>query len=240
MDTSAVRVQAIGDSAVVVTFADSLDLAANDSVHALDASLRHDPPVGVTELVPALATLLVRFDPLVVTHEELETDIVNRTGVSEEPRRRRHWTLPVVYGGEFGPDLDGVAAQIGGSTDDAVAAHQALRLRVLMIGFAPGFAYLGLAGPEWDVPRRDSVTPRVEPGTLLVAVRQTAVTGTATPTGWHAIGRTPVPTFDRTSEAPALLRAGDVVQFEAIAPDDFDRIRDDVAAGTYPLSPESP
>ena len=193
-------VVATGESALTVVFGQIIDLALNDRVLALDQALVDDPVPGVSEVVPALASLLVRFDPLSVSRSDLSTVLLERANreVDQAPARRR-WTIPARYGGEHGPDLAYVSEAMGLSDEAAIQAHASLRLRVLMLDFAPGLAYLGIAGEPWDIPRRPEGRPRVPPGSVLVAVRQTVVAGTAIPTGWHHIAHTPVPTFQTQS-----------------------------------------
>ncbi len=231
-----------GDAAAMVVFGDDLDLELNDAVLSLERRLSEADVPGVIELAPALATLLVRFDPLVTDMATIEDAVLEaRTGPDDEaPAPGRRWTLPAAYGGTYGPDLEEVAQSLGVTQDEAVTEHASLDLRVLMLGFAPGFAYLGLADERWNLPRRASVRPAVPPGSLLVAVRQTAVGGTTVPTGWHVVGRTPAALFSPTADEPFLLQPGDRVSFEPIDGGTFEELAEAARRGRSVARRRSP
>ena len=126
----------------------------------------------------------------------------------------RH-VIPATFGGEAGPDLEDAAMTLGLAPEAFVAAHNAAPLRVLTTGFAPGFVYCGLHREELDLPRRTAVRPAVPAGTILFAARQTAITATPLPTGWHVIGRTDFRNFNPAAMPPTTLREGDEIVFEA-------------------------
>ena len=133
--------------------------------------------------------------------------------------------IPVCYGGEFGPDLPFVAARAGLSEDEAARRHAAGEYRVHLIGFAPGFPYLGGLTAELAAPRRATPRERVPAGSVGIAGRQTGVYPLETPGGWQIIGRTPLRLFRLDADPPALLRTGDGVRFRAIAADEFEALR---------------
>lgn len=228
-----VAVVPAGEAAAMVVMGHRVDLAVNQAVLDLDRRLSSMPIAGVTETAPALTTLLIRFDPLLTTLAGVEAAVHAALADTQDigTDEVRRWRLPAAYGGEHGPDLSTVAAHLGVDDDGAVSAHASLDLRVLMLGFAPGFAYLGLAPEPWDLPRRPAVRPAVPPGSLLVAVRQTAVGATTVPTGWHVIGRTPAPLFSPAAPDPFLLRPGDRVTFEPVDPPAFSQLAAQARAG---------
>ena len=230
-----------GESALTVMFGEMVDARLNERVVSLDQSLTDDPLPGVMEVVPALASLLVRFDPMIASRAELSGAVLERTlRDTRDQRVGRWWHLPAHYGGVHGPDLPDVADALGLSEDEAIEAHAGLELRVLMLGFAPGLAYLGIAPERWDLPRRPDVRPRVEAGAVVVAVRQTVVTGTPIPTGWHSIAHTPVPTFQPGSADPFRFRPGDVVTFEPVSLAEHTIISERIEAGTLAFTPTEP
>lgn len=210
-----------GEGAVLV------ELAGPEEAHALAASLRADHATGVIAAVPGLRSLLVEFDPLRTDVPSLRRELVGRlgfvTGAEAAGARGRRRTIPVVYGGEFGPDLDEVAALVGGSTDDVIHLHAGADLRVLFDGFAPGFAYLGDLPERLSVPRLATPRTRTPSGSVALAGAMTAIYPAALPGGWRVIGRTPVELFDARREPPAYLVPGDTVRFEPIAAADWDR-----------------
>jgi len=180
--------------------------------------------------------VLVRFDPLALDGEALAERL--RAGLAERdwlaappPEGRRRWRVPVAYGGAHGPHLAEIAAERGVAEATLIAEHAGAVHRVRMVGFAPGFVYTGMLADAWDLPRRTEVVPRVPPGTLAVAVRQTVLTSTTIPTGWRLIGRTPWRAFALDREPPFALAAGDELVFEPVDAADHDRLAAEVEAG---------
>ena len=212
--TPPVRVDPLGDQAVLLTFGDHVDPAVNARVAALARQLRRNPPDGVIDIVPAYTTLAAWFDPARRRHDELAAEMLEREAASHqaEPDAGRAWVIPVCYDG---PDLDWVAAQTGLTPEDVVRRHTARRYTVFLLGFVPGFAYLGELDPALVLPRRSEPRRRVPAGSVAIAGAQTAVYPLETPGGWHLIGRTSTRLFDPQREPPALLAAGDTVRFTA-------------------------
>jgi len=131
--------------------------------------------------------------------------------------------VPVCYGGDLGPDLAAVAAQAGCSEDEVIDLHTTQDYRVFVVGFVPGFAYMGPVNPRLALPRRSNPRTRVPAGSVAIAAGQTGIYPVETPGGWHLIGRTRVQPFDETRAEPALFRPGDRVVFRSITRDEFDR-----------------
>jgi KipI family sensor histidine kinase inhibitor len=209
-------IRPLGDSALLVRFGDSLDDAANRAAIAFAARLDAALPAGVLEIAPGLVSVLLRFDPVATDGEtlagELRLMLLEDAGSAAlEPREH---VIPVSYGGGNGPDLDDVAAALKTTPDRFVRAHNLTPLRVLAIGFAPGFAYCGFHPEVMRLPRRREVRPRVPAGTILFAAGQTAIAATEVPTGWHVIGRTDLSNFEPDFDPPVTLRPGDRVRFE--------------------------
>jgi antagonist of KipI len=211
------RVRAVGDGAVSLELGDTLGAVVNAAVRATESRLLARPFPGFLESVPTHRALLVVFDPGIAslaTASQALLDCVAAEATPEPPGRLH--VLPTVYGGEGGPDLERVARHTGLSPDRVVARHAALEYRAMMLGFAPGFAYLGMLPPELDMPRLATPRPRVPGGSVAVAGRQTAVYPTPTAGGWNLIGRTAVALFDPSSAAPARICPGDRVRFEPV------------------------
>ncbi len=220
----------LGCDALIVRFALVADPAANAAAQVLARALEAAPPGGVVEVVPSLASVMVRFDPERAPRAQvvaaLEEVLAGRdwSTVALPPARRR-WRIPAAFGGGHGPDLEAVADAIGLTPAQAVAEFCASRLRVLAIGFAPGQPYLGLLPQRWDLPRLPALTPRVPAGALVVAVRQVVLFANPSPTGWRQVGRCAFRPFRPEAEAPFPLRAGDEVMFEPVSGQEFDRLR---------------
>lgn len=208
----------LGDSAVLIRFGTELTDSANRRAVACARRLRVRPPAGTEEVAASLVSVLVRYDAARTRYEELAGTLrlLLSTLRAEEAGSGRRQRLPVRFGGADGPDLEQVAEMLGVTVDDFIESHNAMPLRVLSTGFAPGFVYCGLHLPALQLPRRQAVRSSVPPGTLLFAAGQTAITATPVPTGWHVIGRTDFRNFDPQATPPTILEEGDEVVFEAV------------------------
>jgi KipI family sensor histidine kinase inhibitor len=211
------RISALGDSAVLVHFGDDIDLAVNNRVHALDARLRVNLPTGVIELVPAYATLLIHYDPLLLSFQEINEWLRAELDKPEEAldRRPRHIEVPVQYGGASGPDLPRVASFHHISAAEVVRLHTAREYTVFMMGFTPGFPYMGKLDDGIATPRLETPRPRVAAGSVGIAGAQTGIYPIDSPGGWQIIGRTSLNLFDPFAEDPFLFSPGDTVRFIA-------------------------
>jgi inhibitor of KinA len=202
----------LGDSALLVRFGDGIDPAVNRRVHALDALLHAKKIAGVIEALPAYATLAVYYDPLLLTYAQVagwvreEVDRV-RSGVSRRPRRI---DVPVRYDGE---DLEFVAAYHKLTVDEVVRMHAGRDYTVYMMGFTPGFAYMGKLEDAIATPRLETPRTRVKAGSVGIAGAQTGIYPVDSPGGWRIIGRTEARTFDLESDPPFLFSPGDAVRF---------------------------
>jgi KipI family sensor histidine kinase inhibitor len=205
----------LGDTGVLIRFADRLDLDANAATIAFARRLESRPIPGVIEIVPNLVSVLVRYDPRRIGYGALcgELRLLDR-GAQDNASLAAH-AIAITYGGEDGPDIEAVANELGLTIPAFIDAHCAHRLSVLAVGFAPGFVYCGMHGDDLLVPRRETVRRSVPPGSILFAARQTAIAATAIPTGWAVIGRTRLINFDPAASPPTQLRAGDTITFEA-------------------------
>lgn len=226
------RVVPFGDQALLAILGDEIDLVLNARVHALAAAVRlererTEAPWGMP--VPAYASLLVPYDvhrlSLASATHRLEALLRAADGVAAgaaaEPgndpgaaaKTLPTVEIPVRYGGEDGPDLAEVARRTDLPEARVVELHAGVTYRVYMLGFVPGFAYLGTLPEELALPRRDEPRTRVPAGSVGIAGRQTAVYPAATPGGWHLIGRTDVRLWDTTADPPSLLQPGQSVRF---------------------------
>jgi inhibitor of KinA len=212
-----------GDAALVVEFGNKIDEEINCRVRSLAAALEENPIPGLAEAVPTYRSLLVHYDPLRLSHKDL-IDLV-RTILEkgeEYPLPEPHKVeIPTLYGGEFGPDLSFVAEHNGLSMDEVVRIHSGTVYSVYMLGFSPGYAYLGGLPEEIATPRLPTPRTLVRAGSVALAGRQTGVYPIATPGGWRLIGRTPLKLFDPQRDPPTLLRAGDRVHFVPISEEEY-------------------
>lgn len=234
-------VRAFGDSAFLVILGDRVDERLNLQVHRLARELaeRCSRAGGWAAPVPAYASLLLAYDPeqLDATDAEhqLRTAIAAATVAAQTTSMAgpnaglaapdlpeaygsdaQTLEIPVRYGGRDGPDLEQVAASLGLSPQEVVDRHAARTYRVFVLGFAPGFAYLGPLPSELRLPRRAEVRTRVPAGSVAIAGEQTAVYPFATPGGWHILGRTELALWDPAADPPARLRPGGRVRFAPV------------------------
>ncbi len=221
------RILPVGEAAFTVEFGDRLDEQINRQVHALDAALSIQRFPGFVEMIPTYRSLLVMYDPLAVdeatVRATLKAAVEELHGQHSVPAEGRLVEIPVHYGGEWGPDLEDVAAHCGLTPDQVIRLHTAPIYRVAMLGFAPGFAYLFGLPPSLATPRLTTPRTRVEPGSVGIAGAQTGLYALPTPGGWRIIGRTLMPLFDPARDDPFALRAGDRVRFVAERPPTDDR-----------------
>ncbi len=217
------RLLAAGEAALVVELGETIDAAVNQRVHVLDAAIAAAKLAGVVETVPTYRSILVSFDPLATDAEALGAAIaaIAAGDLDHAAPSGRRWFIPVAFGGEYGEDLEDVARRTALSTDEVVRLHTAEDYRVYMLGFSPGFAYLGTLPKPLHLPRRETPRLKTPAGSVMQGGAQAAISPTAMPSGWHILGRTPVRIFDLAAAQPFLLAPGDHVRFVAIAPARF-------------------
>lgn len=233
MTLQVARFSPLGDSTLLVIFGDDADPATNELVRRAAALLEDSPPHGSVEIVPAINSLAIAYDPLVVRHLELTREVsalLQARSDADVLPPGRTVEIPVVYGGDFGPDLQDVAAHNGLSEEEVIAIHAEPGYLVYMIGFTPGFPYLGGMSERIATPRLASPRPAVPSGSVGIAGSQTGVYPQATPGGWRLIGRTPLALFDPAGDPPALLAGGDKVRFRPIAPDAYEALLEEAGA----------
>jgi KipI family sensor histidine kinase inhibitor len=211
----------LGDSALLVHFGDDIDLATNLRVHALDARLQQNHPHGVIETVPAYATLLVHYDPLLLTCAQVTDWLRAEIARTEEAasRKPRRLEVPVRYGGEDGPDLPFVASFHHVTAAEIIRLHIGRDYTVFMMGFTPGFPYMGKLDDAIATPRLDTPRTRVRAGSVGIAGAQTGIYPIDSPGGWRLIGRTSLRLFDFAADEPFLFAPGDTVRFAVEATD---------------------
>ncbi|MDQ3964373.1 MAG: 5-oxoprolinase subunit PxpB [Actinomycetota bacterium] len=207
----------LGDAAVVVTFGDDIDPDIHERVMAFAQHLDSSPPPAMVEYIPAFTTVTLTYDPLVRTYDEFIASVqtvLDEVGSRGETKDTRPPVeIPVYYGDELGPDLDFVASHNDLTPEEVVKIHSGTTYLVFMVGFAPGFPYLGGMSPRIAAPRLDSPRTAVPAGSVGIAGAQTGVYSIETPGGWRLVGRTPLKLFEPTASAPSLLHAGDHVRF---------------------------
>jgi inhibitor of KinA len=216
----------MGDRALIVRWGDVIDEAIHRRVRAYLARLEAASVPGFLEFVPAFASAAIFYDPLRLRYERasrLALELAENLD-TEEVAEPEPIEIPAAYGGAYGPDLPWVAERAGLSEEEAVRLHLSVDYRVYMIGFAPGFPYLGETPPPLAARRHATPRPSVPAGSVGIAGKQTGIYPAASPGGWRLIGRVPLRLFQPSADPPSLLKAGDRVRFVSISPEEFERL----------------
>lgn len=206
---------AAGDSAVLLRLGETIDPAVNARALRIAAAVRDGGLAGIRDVVVGYASVTVFFDPLRADRGDVEQSLQRAARKAPAATRvaARQVKIPVTYGGEAGPDLGEVARFARLSEDEAAALHAGRDYRVFMLGFLPGFPYMGLVDERIAMPRRDAPRFAVPAGSVGIAGRQTGIYPLKSPGGWRLIGRTETMLFDASRATPTLLEAGDLVRF---------------------------
>ena len=230
-----------GDISIVVELGDAISPEINRKVRSLTDALEQGAIPGVFDFLPTYRSVLVYYDPLQVGESELISRISGMLqGAEVSDTGERHVVhVPTLYGGDMGPDISFVAQHNGIDEREVVKIHSSADYLVYMMGFSPGFAYLGGLDERLATPRLQSPRTEIPAGAVGIAETQTGVYPVASPGGWQLIGRTPLNLFDPLRERPVLLSAGDYVRFTPIASqEEYDEIRRQVEDGEYQMTEE--
>lgn len=226
------RIIACGDSALVVEFSDQIDEYTNERVIALADMLATRPITGVIETVPTYRSLLVAYDPVIIRGKTLSSSLQTLLGqLSVGGATARRITVPVLYGEEVGIDLDELADMKQMSREELIALHASADYRVYMIGFAPGFSYLGGLPRQLHTSRLAVPRQRIDASAIGIGGKQASINSVPGPSGWRFIGRTPLKLFDPSRPQPFLLRAGDRVRFRPVGADEAESLDAAISRG---------
>jgi KipI family sensor histidine kinase inhibitor len=221
-----------GDSAVTIEFGDRIDPDINGMVLALDDIIRSRAPAGLLETVPTYRSLTVQFDPVETDYEAL-IRLVNEETKDLAPRKAvgRRWRVPVVYGGEYGSDLEDVAETHGMTPAQVIEIHSSAIYRIYMIGFLPGFTYLGGLDKRIATSRRVQPRAKIPSGTIMIGGEQAGIAPMDMPSGWHNLGLTPVRPYAPERDPVFLFAAGDEIVFEPVDASRWDALEKAARAG---------
>ncbi len=224
-----------GDTAITVEFGNEIHPDINQKIRALSVSLEQNPIPGIAELVPTYRSLMIHYHPLVLSYQTLVVELNRRIDGLEavELPPSQVLEIPVLYGGEAGPDLDFVAKNSGKTPEDVVKLHSSTEYLIYMLGFTPGFSYLGGLDPSLATPRLETPRVKIPAGSVGIAGAQTGIYPIDSPGGWQLIGKTPVKLYDPNRAVPILPRAGDYIQFYPIDQQEFDKIAQEEAGSGY-------
>lgn len=222
-----VRFLPCGDRAVTVEWGSTIDEHINRQVHAFARKVEALSHPAITEVVPTYRSATVHYRPEVFSYEELNQLLAPLAqGSAEEAEELPVVEIPVCYGGEYGPDLLEVAQHCSLTPEEVIARHTAPTYRIYMLGFTPGFPYLGGMDPSIAAPRRKEPRIHIPAGSVGIAGEQTGVYPIVSPGGWQLIGRTPLRLFDPQKEQPILLSAGAGIRFVPIDEETFRKMEE--------------
>ena len=221
-----VRFLLTGDTSLSVEFGDEISETINAKIRAFQIALGDSGIPGIVEAVPTYRSLMVHYDPEAIRYaplaERLRGLLDRLDQIAIPPSQVLE--IPVLYGGEMGPDLEFVARHAGKTQEEVVGIHTSADYLIYMLGFTPGFAYLGGMSEEIAAPRLETPRVKIPAGSVGIAGSQTGVYPIDSPGGWQLIGRTPVRMYDPEREPPILPQAGQYIRFYPIDRAEFDRI----------------
>jgi KipI family sensor histidine kinase inhibitor len=218
----------VGDSALTVEFGDAIAPELNQAVVHLDIALAAAELDGISETIPSYRSLLICYEPLEISFQQLVTEVRNLLSVEVRTlaARRTDWTVPVVYDPPYADDVPEVARRLGLSEEAVISIHTAVDYQVYMVGFAPGLPYLGGLPTELHISRREVPRPKVPAGAVMIGGVQAGIVPIPVPSAWYILGRTPLRPFEAERQDPFLFRSGDHVRFRRIDAAEFDRLAD--------------
>lgn len=236
-ETPEVRFLPAGEGTLDVEFGNAVHPKINAKIRKLVGSLRQTPIRGIIETVPTFRSLMIVYDPCRIGYDRLVRKLKKRLASLSfvETEGGKIIEIPVCYGGEFGEDLGNVAAHAGLSPEEVIRRHSKPDYLIYMLGFLPGFVYLGGLDKQLVTPRLATPRTRIPAGSVGIGGEQTGIYPLDSPGGWQLIGRTPLRPYDPAREEPIFYRAGDSIRFRPIDVDEYHEIEAQVAAGTYRL-----
>ncbi len=230
-----IRILTAGDSALLIEFGKEINPETNRKITALVQLMREQHIEGIVDVIPAFCSLLINYDPRVLSYEELKERMEHllKMETKIEATRKRIFEIPVCYGGEYGPDIENIVEHAGLSVEEVIKIHSSKDYLIYMLGFLPGFTYLGGLDERIHTPRLASPRLKIRAGSVGIGGSQTGIYPLDSPGGWQLMGMTPVRTYDPERQTPILVEAGDYIRFIPIDEEEFLRIQELVEKGEY-------
>lgn len=224
-----------GDTSLAIVFDQEISKEINEQIRSLDEEIAEAKIDGIFETVPTYCSLTVHYDPLKIRYHELKEKIEALMAIDHHAKKRlpKVIEIPVCYGGEFGPDLDNVSVHSGLTPEEIINIHTSGEYLIYMLGFTPGFSYMGGMDERLATPRHTTPRVLIPAGSVGIAGMQTGIYPIDSPGGWQLIGQTPVVLYDSQREDPILLDAGMYVKFVQIDEEEYHRIKPLAESGEY-------
>lgn len=232
---SEVRYLVSGDCSVCVEFGNEISPEINKKIRAFKIAIEKSGIQGIVETIPTYRSLLVYYKPEIIGFQAITEEFEKLMGSLDniEIPPPSVIEIPVLYGGEMGPDIENVAEHNKKTVEEVIKIHTSEEYLIYMIGFIAGFPYLGGMSKEIATPRLKSPRVKIDGGSVGIAGEQTGIYPVDSPGGWQLIGRTPLKLYDAEREKPVLLEAGQYIRFKAISQEEYDRLEKEVANNTY-------
>lgn len=227
-----------GDRAILVEFGNEISEECNNKVMALYNFFKEEKPKEIVSLIPTYRSLLIKYDPLLVPYKEIAEKVEKALSSIKDTayKNAKVIEIPVVYGDEFGPDLEFVASYNKLTPEEVIEIHTKPLYRIYMLGFTMGFAYLGGMSEKIATPRLERPREKIPAGSVGIADKQTGIYPIESPGGWRLIGQTPVKIYDPNSQNPILLEAGNYLKFVRITKEEFFKIKEEVNQGKFKVN----
>lgn len=230
-----IKILTAGDSSVLIEFKKEISPEINRKITSIVQLMKEQHIEGVVDVIPAFCSLLVNYDPRVISYENLKKrlTLLLKMETKTGEQRKRVYEIPVCYGGEYGPDLENIAKHAELTQEEVIQIHSSRDYLIYMLGFLPGFCYLGGLDERIHTPRLANPRIKIHAGSVGIGGSQTGIYPLDSPGGWQLMGMTPVKTYDPSREKPILVEAGDYIRFRPVDEDEYKRIKEMVERGEY-------
>lgn len=232
---SEISILTAGDSSLLIQFGNEISPEINQRIKATVQLMREQHIEGVLDVIPAFCSLLINYDPRVISYSEITKRIrkLLKVEMKAEDEKKKVFEIPVCYGGKYGPDLAYIAEHAGMTEEEVIALHSSKDYLIYMLGFLPGFCYLGGLDERLHTPRLATPRIKIDAGSVGIGGSQTGIYPMDSPGGWQLMGMTPVKTYDPEREVPILVEAGDYIRFVPVDEEEYLRIKELVERGEY-------
>lgn len=230
-----IKILTAGDSALLVEFGKEINEEINQKITAVVKIIKEQHIEGIVELIPSFCALVINYDPRVISYDEIKKRIesIFELDIAVGETKKRVFEIPVCYGGEYGPDIENIANNAGLSVEEVIKIHSSRDYLIYMLGFLPGFCYLGGLDERIHTPRLANPRLKINAGSVGIGGSQTGIYPLDSPGGWQLMGMTPVKTYDPDREVPILVEAGDYIRFIPVDEEEYNRIKELVERGEY-------